>query len=59
MAELRGDMSKEQIQRLERKISDAEANSRELQAQSEQTMKAMSELEEVFRQLQQVRRGRW
>lgn len=59
MAELRGDMSKEQIQRLERKISDAEANSRELQAQSEQTMKAMNELEEVFRQLQQVRRGRW
>lgn len=55
MAELRGDLTKDQIKRLERKVQDGEQRNRDLLTQSEQATKVMNELEEVFRQLQQVR----
>jgi hypothetical protein len=54
MAELRGDLSPAQVRTLERKVAEAEARNRELVAQSEQGIKAMAELEDVFRRLQQV-----
>lgn len=54
MAELRGDLNEHQIYRLEKKIARAEARNKELGAQAEHSTKQMNELEEVFRQLQQV-----